>query len=91
MDTEQIKARTRCCCCGIPMEESTSLNMVTLDYLPEWDYPRSGNLITGTGAKAIAVACDPCAEKSVAVEYAVEFRGDEVFYHEISDLQPCKQ
>lgn len=75
----------RCQCCGCGGQIGPRVNLVELDYRAEWEYPRSGNVLTGDDGRAVAICCDACAEAG-RVTRAVEFRGDEVVYHDLASL-----
>jgi hypothetical protein len=94
MDTEMIKKIGKCCISGKPMSTSEYINLVALDYVPTWEYPISGNvLIPKYQTRAVAIVHDdemPAKGLYVhedQIKFAVEFRGEEIIYHPIEDLQ----
>ena len=73
------------------MLQSAHINLVTLEYKAEWEYPVSGNVLTGEFGKAVAVVCDTCIdEPNPDIRFAIETRGDECFYHSVAALQEAK-
>ena len=59
------------------------LNLFGLDKLANWEFPTSGNVITGEAGRAVAILCDRCAvhahspsspgTRKHSPRYAVEF------------------
>lgn len=88
METEEIAAKCRCGACGGKIGR---LNLCQLDRLALWEYPVGGNVLTGEDRRAIAVLCDACVDGVIdvsGIREAVEFAGDEVFYHPVEELEP---
>ena len=83
-----------CCACGAP---STARRIRTLVELPKkatWDYPRSGNVLTGAVNRAVAVICDPCADSDPtppihsALKFVSRTRTEYVPVSELEDAEP---
>ena len=87
MDKEQLIAKVRCSCCKGKMSE----DFLVLEYyrLAAWETPRANNPLNGQDELAVGFLCQACfsAYQSPGANEAVEFRGEEVVYHPIDDLQ----
>lgn len=87
MHPDEIADCCVCCACGGRIDR---VNLVELCLRATWKFPRGGNVLTGEDGRAIAVCCDRCAEGRAGaslITKAVEFRGDEVIYHDVADLE----
>lgn len=92
MDTTDFLFSTAdCCSCGRPIRENSHhLNIAQLEYMVEWDYPKMGNVVTGVDNRACAVVCDDCFFEKRIPTKAIEFRGDLIVYHPVTELQKPK-
>jgi hypothetical protein len=92
MDTlEKIKKYGRCCISDRPLKDSHHVNMVELGYKATWKFPVAGNVLTGTSGRAVAFIHDDyfqIGKNTGEIKYAVEFRGDEIIYHDVKTLEP---
>jgi hypothetical protein len=87
MQLEAIKECCQCCCCRGSLSESVYVNLVEIQKLIWWDYPSSGNVLTGVQGLAVSVLCDGCFEAQRQPLFAIEFAGTEVRYHDLEDLE----
>jgi protein-arginine kinase activator protein McsA len=87
MEIELIRERVRCCACGGRMTKSGHVNLVSLGRRATWAYPIVGNVVSGRTGEAVAIVCDACLEGKREIQFAIEFDGDEVVYHEAVDLE----
>lgn len=90
MQLEEIKLRCLCCCCKGSLNESEYVNLVETEKLANWEYPSSGNVLTGVFGLAVAVLCDGCVEAGRKPLFALQFSGysdDGVYYHELDELE----
>ena len=92
--TDNIKKNGKCCVSGKPLSTSENINMVSIDYIPSWEYPVAGNvLIPNYTKRAIAIVHDDELQPGAThimegkIKFAVEFRGEEIIYHPLEDLQ----
>jgi len=85
MQAEYIRERVKCCACGGSLTTSPHVNLVTLRRRATWEFPTSGNVLTGEENVAVAIVCDECFEHPV--RHAVEFAGNEVIYHPLDTLE----
>src|SRR5438552_5703732 len=81
-----IEEKGRCGACGKPFL-GDRLNLVTLDRKATWEYPTSGNVLTGESGRAVAILCDGCVEDKVAIQEAMELRDDGLVYHPLAELE----
>ena len=86
MDSQQINKKVLCCACGNKMTSSKHINWVQLEQKAKWLFPTHGNILTGTEGLACAYICDQCYDAKISPVNAVEFQGDKVIYHKISEL-----
>ena len=87
MNLERIIELVACCACREPMAGSDHLNLVQLARRPTWEHPTSGNVLSGYGPAAVAVVCDACLAASRQILVAVEWRGSELIYHPVDELE----
>lgn len=92
--TENIKKKGKCCISEKPLSTSEFINMVSLPYVATWDYPIAGNvLIANYGKRAVALVHDDEMQPGAnyvteeKIKFAVEFRGEEIIYHPVEELQ----
>lgn len=95
--TEIIKEKGVCCISGQPMSTSKYINMVTLDYAPDWEFPYGSNfLLPKQPRRAIAVIHDDevVPGKSFItpgrVKFAIEIQGEEIIYHPVEKLKAIR-
>jgi len=88
MTTLDLLKSANCCGCSLPMMQSPHVNLLSLGRYAKWNYPVSGNVLTGHQGEAVAVVCDDCIDAHKLVDTAIEIRGNECFYHPILDLEP---
>lgn len=61
------------------------VNLVVLNYVREWPYPKNSNLYTHfDDYRAVSVVCDECLSKPIT--HAVEVKDGEVIYHPVTNL-----
>ena len=88
MDTVDILWTANCCSCGRPVQgNSRYLNIVGLEYLVGWDYPKMGNFITGEHNRATAIVCDECYDQKKVPLNALEFKEGKIVSHPVTELQ----
>ena len=80
-----LRTRARCGACGGKI--GRRLNIVSLRYRATWDYPCSGNVITGTDHEACAVLCDRCIDAKATIKEAIEMRDGQPVYHALETLE----
>ena len=91
MDFDTLKAQGECCSCGGAMRDSLHANLVDMERPAPWQYPTSGNVLTGERGHAVAIVCDRCIDEQRVIERVIEFRGDEVVYHSLADLDAAQE
>ena len=88
---EWIKRVVKCCACKRSLQDSRHVNVVCLNKLATWQYPRWGNVLVMDKYptnRASAILCDRCIRKQRTAKYAIEW--DErtyVKYHRVEDLK----
>jgi hypothetical protein len=91
MKSEQILKEGKCCITGKPLSDCKHINMVELDRVATWEFPRSGNLITGLKGVAVALVHDETIGADGLVKgeilHAVKFTKDGIVYHNVQDMQ----
>jgi len=91
--TEMIKKIGKCCVSGEPLSTSEFINLVTLPYVCTWKYPFAGNELRNFTRRAVAYVHDQELKPGTnfvleeKIKFAVEFRGEEIIYHRVEDLQ----
>jgi len=91
MKTEEIKAKGKCCACGKPLRNSEHINIIALDRRATWEHPRWGNVLLKLDGYAVAFLCDKCVKQGKCPKYAVEFKGNEIIYHKIDELEKISE
>jgi len=84
---DAYRRRVRCCACAGSLRRSKHVNLVSLQRRATWQYPVWRNVLTGEDGEAVAVVCDACLDANREIQEAVEFRGAEVLYHTVIDLE----
>lgn len=89
-DVKKVRRKVRCGCCRGKL--GRLVNFVELGRRAAWEYPSAGNVITGEFGRAVAVICTKCVRQCrhpghPPILEAVEFRGDEVVYHPVEELE----
>lgn len=89
MDVLDIQRIGKCCACDRPFsgKHTKRINAVSLNRKCKWEFPRMGNVLTGSDYVAIAIVCDACISLNVPIKYAIEFKGDQIIYHAIEALE----
>jgi hypothetical protein len=96
MDIQKIiQLKGKCCISGRSLIDCKYTNLVSLDFHCTWDYPYQSNLlIPGSPRRAQAIVHDDYVTTGMQhvltekVKYAVEFKGEQIIYHAVEDLQP---
>ena len=90
-DFEKQMMKEKCCACNcIIGENGKNINLVQLPRIATWEYPISGNLLTGTKNRAIAIVCNVCIENNVPINYAIRFDDGKIVRVPINDLVLAK-
>lgn len=78
--------KAKCCACGGKVGR---VNLCTLRKRATWEFPRSGNVLTGDDHAAVAVCCDACIERRPMqpIRWAIELAGDQILYHDLASLK----
>ena len=84
-DTAEIRRKVRCSACRGPIRDR--VNLVLLRRKATWRFPTAGNVLTGEEGHAVAICCEACIDGKRDVVEAVEFAGDAVVYHSVSELE----
>lgn len=90
MNLEQVKKLGKCCVTDKPLATSEFITCVQLGYKATWQYPTWGNVLTGQTGLAIAYVHDEAIYAGHLlgpILYAIEFRDDEIIYHDINTLE----
>lgn len=67
-----------CCACKETITgDDTKASAIMLQKKATWDYPKCGNVLEGTGGRAIALVCGKCLEQNRQPEYALKLNGDD--------------
>jgi len=67
-----------CCACKETITgDDTKASAIMLQKEAKWDYPTWGNVLDGTGGRAIALVCGKCLEQDRQPEYALKLNGDD--------------
>lgn len=90
--SEWIKANVRCCSCGGSLKSSEHINVVCLDKLATWEWPRWGSILVLDKYpmnRASAILCDRCIRGQRTAKYAVEWDNEHTYvrYHRVGDLK----
>lgn len=95
--SEIIKEKAVYCISGKPMSTSKYLNMVALDYAPEWEFPVEANfLLPNRPKRAVAIVHDDEVTVGVShlstgkVKFAIEVKGEEIIYHPVEHLKQIR-
>jgi len=91
-----IKENLHCCSCGGSLQDSEHINIICLDKLATWQYPRWGNVLVHEKYpmnRASAILCDRCIQEKQPAKYAVEWNNErtQVKYHKVEDLKDLPQ
>lgn len=84
-----------CCACDETIgKDDFECGVAMLDKLAKWSYPTWGNILTGTGGRALAVLCGKCAKAKKTTQYAVKKDGEKFIRVPIKVLEdingrPC--
>jgi hypothetical protein len=77
-----------CCSCGKPIQnDDTTAAVAMLDKLAKWQYPTWGNVLAGTGGRAMAVLCGSCSEARKAPDYAIKRDGKKFIRVSLKELE----
>jgi hypothetical protein len=93
MDLEMLFKKSKCCISERPLADCKAVNIIQLDYIATWKYPKMGNiLIPGDYNHASAFIHDNYApqkagDKIAPIKFAIEFQNDTVIYHPVESLQ----
>ena len=90
--SEWIKANVRCCSCGGSLESSRHINILCLNRLATWEWPRWGNILVMDKYpvnRAPAILCDRCVEENREIKFAIEWDNERTYvrYHKVEELQ----
>jgi len=78
-----------CCACKKTITgDDTKASATMLQKKATWDYPAWGNVLDGTGGRAIALVCGKCLEQNRQPEYALKLNGDDWANPEDIELVP---
>ncbi|MDG6928494.1 MAG: hypothetical protein JRN39_04185 [Nitrososphaerota archaeon] len=88
-DQEQtLRALGYCSCCRRALNKSKGLAFAGMNRRASWEYPTRGDeLLKLPWREAVGVLCDDCASAGSRPTWAVELRGDTVFYYTPVELQ----
>lgn len=87
-----IRANVRCCACGGSLRESRHINIMCLNKLATWEYPRWGNILVKDKYpinRASAILCDRCLDEQREIKHTIEWdlKRTYVRYHKVDDLE----
>ena len=87
-----VKANVRCCSCGGSLQDSGYINVVCLNKLATWDYPRWGNILVMDKYptnRASAILCDRCIRERRTAKHAIEWDSEHTYvrYHRVENLE----
>ena len=92
---EMLLRDAKCCACGNPMSISPHLNFVSLNKKAAWKKPVWDNLLLKPVypriPRAFAVLCNECIENNRQAIEVIEIEGEEIRYHNVSDLEDAFQ
>lgn len=83
-----------CCVTGKPLKDCRHINLVSIPYKATWKHPTIGNILLGIWQMAIACVHDDCLVNGIVdgeIKYAIEFFGDEIIYHPLSELEAIQR
>ena len=89
--SEWVKANVRCCSCGRSLQNSRHINVLCLNKLATWEYPRWGNILVMEKYptnRASAILCDRCVNENREIKFAIEWDNERtcVRYHKVEGL-----
>jgi hypothetical protein len=85
-DIEVALRQARCGGCGARV--GVPINLIGLDRLATWDFPRIGTVMGGRARRAVGVLCSACLDAGGYPKEAIEFdpESGEVHYHAVDTL-----
>lgn len=97
VDIEFLRHNGRCCISRRPLKDAHQVELIPLDYEPDWPFPFVGNpLVPTQPRRALAIVHDREMlpgrryEMPARCKYAIEIRGGEILYHPVSTLKPIR-
>lgn len=85
-DLAKIRERVQCCACGGSLGRK-QIAMAATPYVAGWRYPAAGNVaLPRARMQAIGIICSKCVDLNRRPVRVVEFRGEDVVYHDVQDL-----
>jgi len=92
-----LKEKGLCCISRRSLATSKHINMILLDYVPNWEFPYEANLLFPDQPKrAIAYIHDDQVIVGRGymvpgkIRFAVEFKDGKIIYHSVKDLKPIR-
>jgi hypothetical protein len=77
-----------CCGCDETIQaDDAGCQVVLLDKLATWDYPTYGNVLEGTGGRALGVLCGKCVEAKRTASHAVKKDGEKFTRVPLEELE----
>ena len=87
-----VKRVVKCCACEGSMQDSKHVNLICLNKMATWEYPRWGNILVSDKYptnRAGAIICDRCIEERRKIKFAIEWDNKRTYvkYHKVEDLK----